>query len=219
MTEKEKLEALDILNDLQNGNINATQALAKLKSTEGYKSAIQPPDHKQYISDEGSDREFLTDEKINYVNKFLGELLEDHDKQINEEIRSRNDKVDALDGIELSDETVKYGIEMANSVLDKSDHIALLSEKSLAKEWDKEDDDRWNKFLVNDGWIKGFKIDFEEGIIAEDTNGFIGVIEGLKIVCTGKTKEECFEECIISLKVLLAYNSDINLPNKTINHE
>lgn len=55
------------------------------------------------------------------------------------------------------------------------------------------------------------KIDFTEGIIAEDTEGFVGVIEGLKIVETGKTKQDVLEECLTSIKVLLAYNSGIDI--------
>lgn len=60
------------------------------------------------------------------------------------------------------------------------------------------------------------KVDFSEGIIAEDTEGFIGVVEQLKIVVTGKTKQECLEEILVSIKVLLAYNSGIDISKNKV---
>lgn len=47
-----------------------------------------------------------------------------------------------------------YSSQVINSVITDDNELTtmcmLVSEKSLAKDWDKEDDDRWNKFLLNE---------------------------------------------------------------------
>lgn len=54
------------------------------------------------------------------------------------------------------------------------------------------------------------KVEFRQGIIAEDTEGYIASVEDLRIVDTGKTKIEAFAEVLKSFSVLLAHNSGLS---------
>jgi hypothetical protein len=55
-------------------------------------------------------------------------------------------------------------------------------------------------------------IKFSEGIIAEDTEGYIACIDDLLIIEVGKTKQEALNECVKSFAVLLAHNSGLDVP-------
>ena len=141
-----------------------------------------------------------------YVNSYKTDCIEKYTAQF-----KPHNVAEVKSAEEWLDREVEINFKGLFEEIVKDNDLSLFY-KSVIKEFAKEYASQFQSApIVDDNWISNFKIEFEEGIIAEDTNGFIGVIDRLKIVDTGETKEKCFEECLISLKVLLAYNSGIKI--------